>query len=902
MEENSNKKVKTLWHAQDQQSVLEQLETSEKGLSGKEARERLETYGPNRLPQPRRRGPLLRFLSQFHNLLIYVLLGAAVVTALLGHWLDCAVILGVVLVNSLIGFIQEGKAEKALDSIRNLLSLEADVYRDGERREIPAEELVPGDLVRLKAGDKVPADLRLLKTRELRIDEAILTGESDAVTKKTEAVEEGAAVGDRFCMAYSGTIVTSGQATGVVVGTGQSTEIGRISDMLSTVEVLTTPLLRKMDDFARLLAVVIVVLGCGTFAFGYLIRDYSAVDMFLVAVGLVVASIPEGLPAIITITLAIGVQRMVRRHSIIRRLPAVETLGSVTVICSDKTGTLTRNEMTVQAVITADGKFSVEGAGYDPQGEIKPENGKNEAKAEEILQELGRAGLLCNESQLVEEEGRWQVKGDPTEGALLALARKLDLSGQHEQEALPRIDAIPFESENRFMATLHRGEEAGGRIYVKGAPEKVLGMCAFQRQGGEDRQLDREFWDKSADELADRGERVLALACVDSPADRQELTSDQVKEGLTLLGFVGISDPPRKEAIEAIAQCKTAGIRVKMITGDHARTARAIAHQMSIGDDGRVITGAEVEEATEEQLRDWVQEADIFARSSPEHKLRLVKALQANGQVVAMTGDGVNDAPALKRADVGVAMGIKGTEVAKEASEMVLTDDNFASIAHAVEEGRTVYDNIRKFITFILPNNGGEAMVLLAAVLLGRQMPITPVQILWVNMISAVTLALSLAFEPAEPDVMQRPPMAPDAPVLSWFLIWRIGYVSLILLAGTFGMFLYERNLGSDVALARTVAVNTLVMFEVFYLFPCRHLRHSVLSREGIFGSRAVWMAIGLVLVLQMLFTYAPPMQFLFGTVPMAAASWLRIIPTAFSVFVLVELEKLLFQRLRSET
>ena len=883
------------WHTLAGAEALEQLGSQPQGLVEAEAQRRLAEQGPNRLPLPQRRGPLLRFLAQFRNLLIYVLLGAAVITALLGHWIDCGVILAVVVVNALIGFIQEGKAEKALESIRNLLSLHAFVLRAGHRRELPAEELVTGDIVLLQAGDKVPADLRLLQVKELRLDEAILTGESQPAAKTTDAVAETAAMGDRFGMAYSGTVVSSGRGTGVVVATGRHTEIGRISDMLAEVQSLTTPLLRQMAVFSRWLTLAILALAAGTFGFGLLARDYLPEELFLAAVGLIVAAIPEGLPAIITITLAIGVQRMARRNAIIRRLPAVETLGAVTVICSDKTGTLTRNEMTVQAVVTAAQRFTVAGVGYDPHGGLSLDDRDIDPGDHPDLLNLGRAALLCNDALLKLHEGRWLIEGDPTEGALLTLGGKLGLEPEQEGEQQPRSDFIPFESEHRFMATLHHDHEGNGVIYLKGAPERVLSMCQQQRRQGEEEPLDLEFWQQEMARLAGEGLRLLAVAGKSAQPQQRELHFADVETGLTLFGLLGITDPPREEAIAAVAKCRSAGIRVKMITGDHVETARAIAAQMGIGEGGRVISGAELEPAKAEQLQRWVQEVDIFARASPEHKLRLVEALQAGGEVTAMTGDGVNDAPALKRSDVGVAMGIKGTEVAKEAAEMVLADDNFASIAHAVEEGRTVYDNIRKAILFILPTNGAEALIILCAILLGRTLPITPVQILWVNMITAVTLALALAFEPAEADVMQRPPRPPREPMLSPFLLWRLSYVSLILVAGTFGLFLWERAQGATIETARTVAVNTLVLFEAFYLLNSRYLHQTVLSRQGLFGSRYVLGAIGLILVFQLLFTYAPPLQLLFGTAALSAATWGLITLVASSVFILVEVEKLLY-------
>ncbi|WP_127477026.1 cation-transporting P-type ATPase [Sulfurivermis fontis] len=888
----------TRWHAIPGAQALTELDSRPEGLGDEEIARRLQRYGPNHLPQPRRRSAFMRLLLQFHNILIYVLLLAAVVTALLGHWVDTAVIIGVVVINALIGFLQEGKAEKALDAIRSMLSQKAMVLRDGHRREIPAEELVPGDIVLLQSGDKVPADLRLIKVRNLQIEEAALTGESVPVEKAVEPVAADAELGDRTSMAYSSTLVTYGQGTGVVVATGGHTEIGRISAMLTEVETLTTPLLRQVDRFGRLLSLWIAAIAAATFAVGVVIYSQSAEQVFMAAVGLAVAAIPEGLPAIITITLAIGVQRMAARNAIIRRLPAVETLGSVSVICSDKTGTLTRNEMTVKNVVTQHRTYDVSGVGYDPHGSFS--RGDEEVTPEQrpTLYEICRAAVLCNDATLKEENGHYHLQGDPTEGALLTLGLKACLDPATLQKEFPRTDAIPFESEHRFMATLHHDHAGNGFILLKGAPERVLTACNSQRMDGDAQPLDVAYWHERIDELAARGQRILAIATKPTDNDgRRELTFAEVEGGLTLLGLVGLIDPPREEAIRAVAKCRAAGIRVKMITGDHAVTARAIGAQMGIGDGTRALTGKEIEQLDEAALRRAVLDTDVFARASPEHKLRLVEALQAEGKIIAMTGDGVNDAPALKRADVGVAMGVTGTEAAKEAAEMVLTDDNFASIAHAVEEGRTVYDNIRKSIMFILPTNGGQAFTIVAAILLGRSLPISPLQILWVNMVTAVTLALALAFEPPEPNVMRRPPRKAAEPLLSRFLAWRILFVSTILVAGTFGLFLWHRTHGTPLEEARTIAVNTLVMFEVFYIFSSRYILEPSLSRDALFGNRYVLIAVALVLTLQLLFTYAPPMQHLFHTVPLRADTWLQIVLIAATVFPLVELEKWAMRR-----
>jgi magnesium-transporting ATPase (P-type) len=889
----------TPWHGQGVEDVLAGLETSEQGLDGARVSERLERYGYNRLPPAQRTGPLKRFLLQFHNVLIYVLIAAAVGTAFLQHWVDTGVIIGVVLINAIIGFIQEGKAEQALDAIRNMLSPKALVLRDGQRHTLPADELVPGDVVFLQAGDKVPADLRLLRTHNMRIDEAMLTGESVAVDKQTEVVKEDADLGDRTCMAFSGTLVAFGQGRGVVVGTGADTQIGRISTLLGEVETLTTPLLRDIAVFGRWLSVAIVALAAGTFAFGLWVRDYDIMEMFLAAVSLAVAAIPEGLPAIMTITLAIGVQRMASRNAIIRRLPAVETLGSVTTICSDKTGTLTRNEMTVQSIVTADDLFEVSGVGYEPNGGFSLNDQDVDPEDHPILGEALRGILLCNDAELHHRDGTWVLEGDPTEGALVTAAYKGGLDHKETNELYPRDDVIPFESSYKFMATLHHHHEGDhSLVYLKGAPERVLAVCARERTVDGDRDIDADRWQKHMDEIAARGQRLLALAVKDVGTDKRALEFPDIEDGgLTMVALCGIIDPPREEAIESVAECQAAGIKVKMITGDHAVTARAIADDLGIDTAGGVMAGHELEQISDEEMREKVREIDVFARATPEHKLRLVRAIQAGGHVVAMTGDGVNDAPALKRADVGVAMGIKGTEAAREAAEMVLADDNFASIAHAVEEGRTVYDNLRKAILFLLPTNGGQAFTIVAAILLGLTLPLTPVQVLWVNMVTAVTLALALAFEPTEPGVMERPPRPPNTPILSGFLIWRVGFVSALLVAGTFGHFLWMEQQGVAVELARTVAINTLVMGQLFYLFNSRYILEPVFNRAGLFGSRPVLIAVGVLIVLQGLFTYAPPLQFLFGTTALGMEDWGRILAFGVLLFVLVELEKAWLKR-----
>jgi magnesium-transporting ATPase (P-type) len=886
------------WHASGPDAVLDALDSSRMGLSQPEAQRRLEQHGANTLPAPPRRGPWLRFLLQFHNVLIYALLASALITGWLGHWVDTAVIVGVVLINALIGFIQEGKAEQALDAIRRMLSPHAQVLRDGQRRELPAESLVAGDIVFIASGDRVPADLRLLDVNSLHIDEAVLTGESAPVEKRTTPVGPESELGDRYSMAYSGTLVTYGMGMGVVAATGAATEIGRISTMLEQVPTLSTPLVRSLAGFSRWLTMAILVVSGLLFAFGTLLRGYSIEEMFQAAVGLAVAANPEGLPAIMTITLAIGVQRMARRNAIVRRLPAVEALGSVTVICSDKTGTLTRNEMTVQSVLTADALFEVSGAGYRPHGGFALDGREAALAQHPELVDIGRAALLCNDASLVCRDGEWQLAGDPTEGALVTLALKAGLDQADERENLPRTDAIPFESQHRFMASLHHDHAGHGYVFLKGAPERVLALCATQRQGGADQPLQSLPWTARMEALAASGMRLLAVAMRQEADHRLELDFADVEAGgFTLLAVLGISDPPREEAVRAVAACRAAGIQVKMITGDHAATAGAIGMQLALADRIRAVNGASLDALDDAQLRTLIGQTEVFARASPEHKLRLVQALQECGEIVAMTGDGVNDAPALKRADVGVAMGRKGTEAAKEAAEIVLADDNFASIVAAVEEGRTAYDNIRKTIVFTLPTNGGEAGMVLVAILLGMTLPITPVQILWVNMVTEVTLSLALAFEQPESDIMRRSPRNTAEPLLSRWLAWRIVLVSVLLVLGSMGLFLWEMEHGAALETARTAALNTLVIGEIAYLFNCRHMTASALNWQGMAGSRYAVLAVAILLVLQLLLTYLPAMQAAFGTAALDLAAWGRIILFGVALMLLVELEKFLLRR-----
>lgn len=895
MQEQFNKDTAGNWHARCVESVLAALGTSMEGLDQKEARERLREYGANALPEAAKKPAWLRFLLQFHNVLIYVLIAAAALTAVMQHWIDTIVIAGVVVVNAIIGFIQEGKAERALEGIRNMLSLEAKVKRDGKVRSVDAKQLVPGDIVVLESGDKVPADLRLLKVRNLKVEESPLTGESVPVEKNTESVDTHTPLGDRFNMAFSGTMITSGRATGLVVATGAHTELGKINEMMQGVQTLKTPLLQKMDRFGKLLSILIGALATLFFAIGHVFHEYPIQELIMAVIGLAVAAIPEGLPAIMTITLALGVQRMAQRKAILRRLPSVETLGSVTVICSDKTGTLTRNEMTVQTVCVKDQRFKVSGTGYAPEGEITDvKENAVDARNTPGLSELIYCGYICNDADLFEKDGVWKLQGDPTEGGLITLARKAGWQEISDE----RVDTLPFESEHKYMAVLAKNKEGDKTIWVKGAPERLLDRCTSAWDADGPVPLDKDAWQESMESMAAQGLRVLAAAYrpLGKDSDVESIDHDSIEKDLILLGLVGMIDPPRPEAIEAVEICKEAGIRVKMITGDHALTASAIARELGLEAWEKPLTGVELDRMSEEELADAAVSCDVFARTSPENKLRLVEALQSRGEITAMTGDGVNDAPALKRSDVGIAMGLKGTEVTKDASEMVLADDNFATIARAVREGRTIYDNLRKAILFILPTNGAQGLVVMAAIMVGMKMPITPVQILWINMVTAVTLALALSFEPSERGVMKRPPRDPKAGILDSLFLWRLSIVSVLLAGFSIAFYQFLLRGGFSAELASTVAVNTLAFGQVFYLFNCRSLRDSIFH-QGFFSNRVAWLTVAVLVGLQALFTYSGFMQVLFGTESIPLVLWPKILLAGLAVFVVVEAEKAILAR-----
>ena len=822
-----------------------------------------------------------------------MLLASAAITAALAHFVDTGVILAVVIVNAIIGYIQEGRAEQAIDAIRQMLAPRTSVLRGGERVSIDSAAVVPGDIVLLEAGERVPADLRLVAVSGLTVEEAILTGESVPVEKSTEPVAADADLGDRTGMAFSGTLVSSGAGQGVVVATGAATEIGRISGMLSRVETLTTPLVRQMDRFARWLTGLILLIAAILLGYGYTTGQLPFAELFMAVVGLSVAAIPAGLPAVLTITLAVGVQAMARRHAIVRRLPAIETLGSVSVICSDKTGTLTRNEMLVATLVSDGTTHVVTGDGYAPEGSIRRAGDDGDAGDTAGLLEFARAAGLCNDAALRFHKDVWHVEGDPMEGALLALAGKITKRGAAPFPEWSRTDSIPFDAAHRYMAVLHHDHEGHAWIHAKGAPERMIAMCAVQRTAdGGSAPIDPDCWHARVEEIAAQGQRVLGLAVRPVRQDHVVLNTTDLDGHMVLIGLVGLIDPPRPEAVAAVAECHDAGIAVKMITGDHAGTAAAIPRGIGLANPDRVLTGADLERMDDARLAAEVIGTDVFARTNPEHKLRLVTALQSHGLTVAMTGDGVNDAPALKRADAGIAMGRKGSEAAKEASELVLADDNFASIVAAVREGRTVYDNIKKVISWTLPTNAGEAMTIVVALFFGMALPITAVQILWVNLITAVTLGIALAYEPTEANTMRRPPRPREESLLGADLVWHIVLVSALFLVAVFGVYAWATGQGHSADLARTMALNTLVVLEIFHLFFIRNIYGTSLTWQAVRGTRVVWICVLAVTAAQFAVTYLPPLQQVFGTEAVPLLDGLLIVAVGVVFFAAIEVEK----------
>ncbi|MGK0395189.1 MAG: Ca2+-transporting ATPase [Candidatus Azotimanducaceae bacterium] len=879
------------WHAMQSSEVLEALECDlSVGLNDEEIEPRRERYGANRITEPKQQSKFVKFLLQFHQSLVYILLAAALVAIFLQEWVDAIVIFAVVLMNSVIGYLQEAKAANAISALSKSLQSVNTVLRAGKKHNVSASDLVPGDVVLLKSGDKVPADLRLLDVRDLKIDESALTGESVPAEKNDSTLTADQGLADRRNMAYSSTFVTFGTAKGIVTSTGDLTEIGRISALIAATDTLDTPLTKRIAEFSHYLIYAILALSALAFMVGF-VQGKPLVESFMASVALAVAAIPEGLPAAVTIMLAIGVSRMAKRRAIVRRLPAVETLGSTTIVCSDKTGTLTQNQMTVQEIATVDGRFEVSGTGYNPEGAITAKEGDLASK--NLIGALV-CGRECNDATLRFVEELWRVEGDPTEGALVAVSQKYS-------DPLPpvgkRVDELPFESAHQYMATLntHEGSASGNIAYVKGAFEQVLPRCSLALNAtGESVPFDLKTIVQEAESMAARGLRVLAFAQLPSPSfDR--LSHEVLKTDLVFLGLQAMIDPPRPEAIEAIAAFHTAGVGVKMITGDHVLTATTIARQLNLGGAGKdvykAVSGAELDAMNDAEFTAAALTSSVFARVTPDNKYRLVEALQAEGHVVAMTGDGVNDAPALRRADIGIAMALGGTEVARDASDMMLTDDNFATIKAAVEEGRGIFDNLKKFIVWTLPTNGGEGLVILLAILLGGTLPILPVQILWINLTTAILLGLMLVFEPKEHGIMTRPPQPPGTAFLDGALLFRIALVSVLLCIGAFGLFEYELSVGSSDAEARTVAVAVFVIGEAFYLLNCRSLKLSFVE-VGLWSNPWIWAGISGMAVLQLAFTYVPLMNIMFQTAPIGLDSWLRALAWGFLIFSVVGIEK----------
>lgn len=880
------------WHHLSIQEVTRHLDTnSETGLTSAVAAKKRERFGANELKSKPGKSPLLRFLLQFNQPLLYILLIAGAIKAFLGQWVNAGVIWGVTLINAIIGFVQESKAESAIAALASSVKTNATIIRDGQKMQVPSTELVPGDVVLLASGDKVPADLRLVQARNLQVNESALTGESIAIEKNTQLLDIDTPLAERTNMAYAGSFVTFGTGKGIVVAIGDATETGRISQLIEQGTSLKTPLTRKFDKFSRTLLYIILGIAALMFAVG-LGYGYSWVEMFEAAIAFAVSAIPEGLPAVVTVTLAIGVSRMARRHAIVRKLPAVETLGSATVICSDKTGTLTENQMTIQAIYAGNQNYTVTGVGYVPQGEIllneKPINWDNSS----ALQECIKAGLLCNDSHLEKKNGQWQVVGDPTEGALIAVANKVGITRSSLEEEMPRLDVIPFESEFQYMATLHEtlsfaSDQKQGTIYVKGSVEAILKRCQKMLDvEGNLIPLDAETIHQEVDAMAHQGLRVLAFAKKTVPDVETLCTTSlqhaDIENDLIFLGLQGMIDPPRTEAIKAVQACQEAGIQVKMITGDHAVTAQAIARSMGFNKNGEVLafTGSQLAQMGKSELATAIEDGVVFARVAPEQKLRIVEALQSRGEVVAMTGDGVNDAPALKQADIGIAMGGAGTEVAKEASDMILTDDNFASIEAAVEEGRTVYRNLLKAIAFILPVNGGESMTILISVLLARELPILSLQVLWLNMVNSITMTVPLAFEPKSERVMQKPPRNPNEPLLSPSLLQRILAISIFNWILIFGVFEWIQQTTGNINLARTMAIQALVAGRIFYLLSISQLGSAVIAslrgiRHRINDASAIGIGIACTVILQIIFSQWNLMNSLFSTAPLNLNQWL---------------------------
>ncbi len=886
------------WYQQSSKEIYNKLSTTEKGLTSEEVKKRIEKYGRNKLAEEVKINRLKIFLHQFASPLIYILIIAGIITIFLREYIDAGVILAVVILNALIGYFQEYKAEQSVRALKKMLVPRAKVLRDGVEKEVNSEELVPGDIIFLYSGIRVPADIRLIHTLELKIDESILTGESLPVEKHHHTIrEENLTYGDQKNMAFMGTIVVSGRAKGVVVETGMNTVFGKIAKHIKEAEIVKAPLQDKITRFANAIGILVLSASVLLFIAGLIVGE-SIKDMFMTAVAAAVAAIPEGLPVVVTIVLAVGVARMAKHNAIIRKLHAVETLGSTTVIGSDKTGTLTKNEMTVKVVYDGKNVYEVEGSGYKPEGKILHNGLPANLKEHRTLIKVLRIGLLCNESNVYVENGQYKVEGDPTEGALIVSAMKAGLIPEEEKENYPQIAIIPFESERGYMATLHK-HKGKNYLFLKGAPERVLDMCARDNFGEE---INRERILQTAEEFAKKGLRVLALAYREVSEEVEELTCKEIEKcdhvsGLIFVGLQGMIDPPRPEAIDAIRECKKAGIRVIMITGDHAVTGKAIGEMLGISDSkSKVLTGKEIAKMTDEELFNKVKEVSIYARVSPEHKLRIVQQLKRHGEIVAVTGDGVNDAPALKSAHIGIAMGKSGTDVAREASDMVLTDDNFASIFHAVREGRIVFDNIRKVTFFLIPTGVASILSIIIAIILGVPIPYVPAQILWINLVTNGLQDVALAFEPGEKGVLDRPPRPPKEGIMSRLLIERTIIVGVLISAGIVFNFINALENGASLEKARTMAVTTMVFFQFFQAWNSRSEYESIF-KVSLLSNPFLFFSLIASFIAQLVFIYVPALQWIFRTEPISITDWQNILLVALSVIIVVEIDKWLRRR-----
>jgi len=883
------------WHAIDVQEVLKRLEVSEDGLIGDQARQRLEETGPNSLEVEEGVGPLRLLLRQVHNPLIYLLAGAAVLSLLVGHEVDAAVIAGVIVLNSLLGFIQEWRAEGALSALRRMASPHARVLRDGKPRDIDVAEVVPGDILILETGDRVAAGARLIRAEELQVDESALTGESVPAAKNPETLDKNTPMADQRNMVRMSTSVTGGRGRAVVVATGMQTQIGLIAAEIRATSREDTPLQKRMHKLGMVLGIAGVAFAAGVFGLGML-RGYDVIEMLMFSVAVAVSAIPEGLPAVISVTLALGVRRMAGRNAIIRRMPAVETLGSITVICSDKTGTITKNQMTVRKIWAGGRTYEVSGEGYAPEGEIKAEGGDMAKELPDALKRLLEIGLFCNNAALKETEGRWVVEGNPSEGALIVAAIKGGLENPSEKEDAKRLSEIPFSSDTKYMATLHKEADGAAHVaFVKGAPERILEFCSHVLKDGEavglDEALRREIVDLS-EQFASQALRVMAGAYRELSQDQGKLEKTDAENSLVLAGLWGMIDPPREESIEAVKDAKGAGIHPVMITGDHAVTALAIAKAVGIAEDGKAVTGSDIDGMEKPALARAALEGGVFARVTPAHKLKIMEALKEEGHVVAMTGDGVNDAPALKGADIGVAMGRAGTEVAKEAADMILTDDNFATIVHAVEEGRVIYSNLRRVVFFLLATNLGEILTLVAALIIDLDLPLTAVMVLWVNLVTDGACTVPLGIEPGHADILKRPPRDPKEFIIDRVVVLRMALLTPIMAVGTIGLFWYSKESGG-LDYARTIAFTTLAAFQWFQAFNARAAFRSVFA-VGVFSNPWVLLGVGIAIILQVGAVQSPIGQMLFGTTGLSLGDWLLIALVSSSIWVADELFKLM--------